>query len=593
MGIVPYDDNKNNRTTRPEHSARCSKTDASACCDNCYQLFHSQPHEHQPKSESASHPPGTRWSGPAPTPSPQLPPHNANAERALLAAALTNPTAVEGILAFVQQSDFHSYGHAIIFGRIAALHSEGITPDIYTVGTKLGGPDLADAGGTTYLAELPDAASAVRDWRHFADLIKDCAKRRAIISVARAACEAAYDPAADVSKVISDIANRANSEPKDHTIKSWWKPLTTAELIATTRKPSWLVKRLLVEGQPAIIGAPRKCLKTSIAIDLGISLASRTSFLGSFDVYHQKRVAIVSGESGNWTILETAKRIAAARGIDLPANMVWNFVLPSLSNPNDLATLRKAIKDSGIEVLILDPLYLCMLSGDDADASLAGNIYKMGPLLMAIAQACLPECTPILLHHTRKNLLKPFTPLELEDLAFSGIQEFARQWVLLNRMAPYEPGTGRHELWLSGGGSCGQSGLWALGIEEGELGDDFSGRKWEVTVASAQEAIEQRQDAMADKRDDKRSQNAKNNEAKLLNALDKADPKRQGVGFTKLRHLTGMGGDAYSGAAERLIAEGIIEAIADFTIESGKGARKPAKGIRRKNLTGEVFEPIS
>ena len=75
-------------------------------------------------------------------------------------------------------------------------------------------------------------------------------------------------------------------------------------------------------------------------------------------------------------------------------------------------------------------------------------------------------CTIILCHHTRKNQKGPmdlFEPAELEDIAWAGFPEWARQWLLLSRRRKYDPEQGgHHELWLNVGGSAGHSGLWGV-----------------------------------------------------------------------------------------------------------------------------------
>ena len=70
-----------------------------------------------------------------------------------------------------------------------------------------------------------------------------------------------------------------------------------------------LVKRVLVAGQPMIVGAPQKTLKTSVMCDLAVSLATATPFLGHFDVPRAVKVALLSGESGEWTLAQTLQRV--------------------------------------------------------------------------------------------------------------------------------------------------------------------------------------------------------------------------------------------------------------------------------------------
>lgn len=122
-----------------------------------------------------------------------------------------------------------------------------------------------------------------------------------------------------------------------------------------------------------------------------------------------------------------------------------------------------------------------------ADAS---NLSIQGGLLRKISEVCRRHgVTLLLLHHNKKqaktNGRVNREPPELDDIAWAGFAEFARQWILLGRRAAYVPSTGEHELWLSVGGSAGHSGLWALDVEEGVSGVP---RYWNVMLSSPDEA---------------------------------------------------------------------------------------------------------
>jgi hypothetical protein len=246
----------------------------------------------------------------------------------------------------------------------------------------------------------------------------------------------------------------------------------------------WLVQGILMAEQAAVIGGAKKSLKTSIAVDLAISLGSGKPFLGCFAVPESVRVAVLSGESGASVLQETARRIAISKRTKLSdCDVIWSDHLPRLDKSEDRRELRESLEKMQAKVVIIDPLYLCLLSiGKGASAS---NLFEVGPVLMRTGRACLDAgATPIFVHHMNKGSSGKNAGTDLGDLAFAGIAEFARQWLLVARRQPYEPGSGEHHLTMVGGGSAGHSGKWSLKIREEILNKDMGGRNWKVSVAA-------------------------------------------------------------------------------------------------------------
>ena len=208
------------------------------------------------------------------------------------------------------------------------------------------------------------------------------------------------------------------------------------------------------------------------------------------------------------------------------------------------------MRDHGYEVVIIDPLYLCLLSGSK-DKN-AGSIFDMGPLLLEVAHACLSAgSTPILCHHSVKRPNTGYEPLELEDLAFAGIQEFARQWLLVNRRAAYRPG-GHHELWLQAGGSVGHGGLWGLDIDESTLRDDFSGRIWNAEVMNLDE-IRVRKIMQKEIEEDRSYTELEKDFLRELDACK--EPPSQ----SKLRKVLGWRDSKFDRVLARLRQQGVVE----------------------------------
>jgi hypothetical protein len=300
----------------------------------------------------------------------------------------------------------------------------------------------------------------------------------------------------------------------------------------------------------------------------------------------RRKTMLLSGESGEWTIMTNASKIAESKGLDPDTpgdDLSFMFKLPYLSDAIDLLELAKGIEGMGVEVCIIDPLYLC-LAGPGAKVE-PSNMYSVGPLLAAVSESLLRVgCTPILVHHATKPASRNYDPLTLEDLAFSGISQFCRQWLMINRREPFEPGVSS-KLWLAGGGSASQSGLWAVNVDEGILDRDFNGKEWRVSVESASAARQSEKDALAARVKSQKQDTMERRMRSYLDALDTLAVESADEGWVLANrveaHLS-INNEVAKTVIKNLADFGIIEIDKDHPNTDKRGrARPPALAVRR------------
>ncbi len=506
---------------------------------------------------------------------------NLEAERAVLGSMVRDNTCIAEIAKLLDHDDFHFDASRRIFLSIIAVAIDQKQPaDLVTVANELQRRGwIDDVGGYGYLGELWEAAPTAGNAGYYAGIVRDYSNRRRLTDLARRADYEARSPSGPTSAALDSLAREAETIARSAATGRKVEPqgfdpalITSADFDAGDYGLSWLVRGVLVKDQPGALGGPVKSLKTLIGIDMAVSLAGARPFLGEFYVPNPCRVAVLSGESGEATLQNAARRIASAKGLGLrDLDILWGFKLPQLADAMQVAALQEALDKNGVKVLILDPLYLALLAGQGAEGLSASNLYQTGPLLLSIAQACLSVgCTPFFLHHFRvtRRGADAYAEPQLSDLAFSGIQEFARQWILLSRRSPFDPEDpeGRHELWLSAGGSAGHSLSRAVNVFEGRLREDFDGRTWRVEIIKPMEARAMERDEKDVRQDRKKDRQKKDDESKLLAALDELDPERQGTTLTRLRTRCAnakppLSKDRTPQAIDRLVDEGIIEEV--------------------------------
>lgn len=156
----------------------------------------------------------------------KLPPQNIEAEQSLLGALLIDKDAIVRIAEVLDPLHFYrSESHGRIFRAIRDLF-EGREPiDLVTVTEKLRKSDSLDLiGGPAYLATLVNTVPTSAHIEHYAQIIKEHAIRRSLISQATRLIESAYDESSPVEMIL-DSAEQGIFSISQESVKKDFVPL--------------------------------------------------------------------------------------------------------------------------------------------------------------------------------------------------------------------------------------------------------------------------------------------------------------------------------------------------------------------------------
>lgn len=135
----------------------------------------------------------------------RVPPHDMDAEGAVLSACLLSRAAVDVALAILGPEHFYSDANGRIFEAIRELVGAGIAVDIVNVASFLRDRErLQQIGGPTYLAQLSDATPAVAHVADHAKVVYEKWRVRALIATCQRIAAEGYGDVGDVQEFIEE-----------------------------------------------------------------------------------------------------------------------------------------------------------------------------------------------------------------------------------------------------------------------------------------------------------------------------------------------------------------------------------------------------
>jgi len=234
----------------------------------------------------------------------KVPPHNIEAEGAILGGILLNNDAMNQIMDILSPEDFYREANMHLFEGMVDLYNQGEPIDIITLSQYLARKNAVEkAGGADYPALLADSVSTSAGITYHAEIVKSLSVRRKLIGQCSAISEACFQEWESTEALLEmaeqsvfDIAEeqvREGFQNLKDVIKDSFKKLESTSAFEgyVTGVPTGFkdFDRLTAGLQPSdlIIVAGRPSMgKTAFALNMGYHAAQKT----------QKSVAIFSLE---------------------------------------------------------------------------------------------------------------------------------------------------------------------------------------------------------------------------------------------------------------------------------------------------------
>ncbi len=346
----------------------------------------------------------------------RTPPHDIDAERALLGAIILKPEAMHDVSVTVYPESFYADKHREIFRAILDTFLKGDPIDILSITTKLKSRDLLDrVGGASYVTELVEMVPAAGNSNYYATLVQNKYVLRGLINAADDIAELGYSDPENVEeamdtaeKKVYQVTNTPTSQkftPISSSLKEAWErfeKLNGGEDVHRGIPTGFTGLDNLLAGlqkSDLIIIAARPSMgKTTFALDIARNAALQAN----------ASVGIFSLEMSDQQLVD--RMLAAEAGVDS-----WKLRTGKLSNDHEFEAVQSAMarlaeapihiddqpgnnilkmrsaarrlkNERGLDLLIVDYLQLMSPTSTKASDSMVQQITEISRSLKILAR---------------------------------------------------------------------------------------------------------------------------------------------------------------------------------------------------------------
>ncbi|MCH9742657.1 MAG: replicative DNA helicase [Proteobacteria bacterium] len=401
----------------------------------------------------------------------KTPPHALEAEQSVLGGLLIDNASWDHIAEILSEADFFKHAHQLIWRNIASLAQKSVSFDLVTVADVLTGHGLLEeAGGLAYLASLESATPSAANIRVYAQIVREKALLRKLISAGTETVNMAFLPegrsALDVidsaEKLIFDVAQLGQSGKKSFASSKDLLKACVEKISELYENPNQVTgiqtfysdfddkTAGLQKGDLVIVAGRPSMGKTTFAMNIAENVAVRG----------KKAVAVFSlempGEQLMMRMISSVGRIEANKlRTGQLSQQDWHSLTGAISKLSDApifvdetaalsplelrARARRLKREHDIGLIVID--YLQLMRGNTPNTNRTEEISEISRSLKALAKEL--EVPVIALSQLNRSLeQRPDKRPKMSDLRESGaIEQDADIILFIYRDEVYHPDT--------------------------------------------------------------------------------------------------------------------------------------------------------
>lgn len=343
----------------------------------------------------------------------KVPPHNIEAEQAVLGALLLNWSAMAEVVSTLRPDRFYSLSNQVIYEAMVRLYTKSATGDTISLINELTVENkLEQAGGAAYIASLTDTVPSAANIDYYANMVLDRAARRDLIHISSELKASSFDLQKESDSLLDEAEQKIFAlAEKNETTQIYSAQnimVKEIELIEARYKsknqftgvPTGFAKldtytSGFQDSELIIIGARPSIGKTALALSMIQNIACEKRIpcgffslempyesIGMRLLAQEARVPMNKIRSGMLKIDDVKKiQDAAGRWFEAP---LYTVDTPNMKLLDLRAVARRMVKNQGVKIIFID--YIGLISTDDPTAPVFEQVSLISKSLKALAR---------------------------------------------------------------------------------------------------------------------------------------------------------------------------------------------------------------